>query len=154
MWPWPIVAVVAFPLLVFLSSYLFRVTEEVKYARLSHLREEGVARRRALVEASRKRFEFEEQLVRFREVRVAFVRHPSLRVPDSVLPAEGEASVLCYGLDLPVPILDLGTDLSGIYATLSFSRAPCRTFVPWEAVVGTRGYGELEPARPRLELVP
>jgi hypothetical protein len=137
-----LVAVVATLLLVFLSSYFLRRSEQVKYDRLSRLREEGAARRRAMVAASRKRFEFEESLVRFWEVRVAFVRHPALQVPDSVLPAEGEAGVLAYGLDSPVPIVDLGTTLEGICATLSFSRAPCQTFVPWEAVVGVRGYGE------------
>lgn len=142
--------------LVFLCVVWWRRWEFAREGRRRHqLAEEAeVARRRVLVASSRKRVNFEEQLVRFREVRVAFVRHSLLRVPDSVLPAGGEASVLAYGLDMAVPIPDLRTTLDGIHATLSFSRAPCRTFVPWEAVVGTRGYGELEPTRPKLELVP
>jgi hypothetical protein len=116
--------------------------------------EEEAAFRRALVASSRKRAEFEDLLVRYREVRVAFVRHPDLRVPDSVLPAEGEAGVLAYGLDLPVPIPDLRVTLGGVRATLNFSRSPSVTFVPWEAVVGVRGHDEVASERPRLGLVP
>lgn len=140
-------------LLVYLLLGLWDRREDRRHLRWLR-EEEEAARRRASIAASRRRAEFEDYLCRYREVRVAFVRHPGLLVPDSVLPAEGEACVLTYGLDSPVPIPDLGTDSRGIYATLSFSRSPCRTFVPWEAVVGVRGYGELEPARPKLELVP
>ena len=143
----------AFFLLVYLLFGWWDWREDRRHFR--RLREEEeAARRRASVAASRRRAEFEEYLVRYREVRVAFVWHPGLLVPDSVLPAEGEACVLTYGLDSPVPIPDLRTDSLGIHATLSFSRTPCRTFVPWEAVVGVRGYGEVEPSRPKLELVP
>src|SRR3954447_7873242 len=42
--------------------------------------------------------------------------------------------VLQYGRNMPIPIPDLeGTD-EGVRATLSFSRAPHRTAVPWSAV--------------------
>lgn len=115
---------------------------------------EEAAVRRAAVASIRRRAEFEDYLARYREVRVAFVRCVGLRVPDSVLPAEGEAGVLTYGLDMPVPVPDLRVDYQGISATLSFSRTPCLTFVPWGAVVGVRGYGEVSPSRPKLELVP
>jgi hypothetical protein len=109
--------------------------------------------------SSVKRSNFEYLLARFADVRVAFVGHERLVVPASVTPPEGAAQVLSYGLDMPVPVLDLEVTDAGISATLSFSRTPFKTFVPWEAVVGVwvRG-GESEPparpARPKLSLVP
>jgi stringent starvation protein B len=42
--------------------------------------------------------------------------------------------VLQYGIDLPIPINDLVVDERGVRATLSFSRTPHGTFVPWAAV--------------------
>src|SRR3954471_2142711 len=42
--------------------------------------------------------------------------------------------VLQYGYDLPIPILDLEVDEHGVHATLSFSKNPQRTVVPWSAV--------------------
>jgi stringent starvation protein B len=42
--------------------------------------------------------------------------------------------VLQYGIDLPIPIVDLVVDERGVHATLSFSRTPHGTFVPWAAV--------------------
>ena len=42
--------------------------------------------------------------------------------------------VLQYGQNMPIPIPDLKVDDDGITATLSFSRTPHRTFVPWTAV--------------------
>jgi stringent starvation protein B len=42
--------------------------------------------------------------------------------------------VLQYGHDLPISIPDLEVDEDGVHATLSFSRMPQRTFVPWTAV--------------------
>ena len=42
--------------------------------------------------------------------------------------------VLQYGNDLPIPITDLVVDDQGVSATLSFSRTPHRTVVPWTAV--------------------
>jgi stringent starvation protein B len=47
----------------------------------------------------------------------------------------GEAHlVLQYGHDLPIPIPDLEVDAYGVRATLSFSRTPQLTVVPWSAV--------------------
>jgi hypothetical protein len=98
---------------------------------------------------------------RFADVRVAFVGHARLAVPESAWPVEGEERVLSYGLHMPVPILDLAATDDGISATLSFGRSPHATFVPWEAVVGLRGYGELNnpadpggPPKSKLTLVP
>jgi hypothetical protein len=111
--------------------------------------------------SSFKRATFEDLLVRFADVRVAFVRHEGLVVPESALPAEGEARVLSYGLGMPVPILNLAATDDGISATLSFAHTPHATFVPWDAVVGLRGYGELNapsdpgaPPKLKLTLVP
>jgi hypothetical protein len=42
--------------------------------------------------------------------------------------------VLQYGHDLPIPIPDLEVDEHGVRATLSFSKQPHRTVVPWTAV--------------------
>jgi stringent starvation protein B len=42
--------------------------------------------------------------------------------------------VLQYGRDMPVAIPDLSVDDDGIRATLSFSRTPHATFIPWTAV--------------------
>ena len=43
--------------------------------------------------------------------------------------------VIEYELEPVVPIPDLVVDDDGIHATLSFSREPRRTFVPWSGVV-------------------
>jgi stringent starvation protein B len=59
-------------------------------------------------------------------------RHPGVIVPESF---SGEAHlVLQYGHDLPILIPDLEVDDYGVRATLSFSRAPHLTVVPWSAV--------------------
>ncbi|MCG5053641.1 MAG: hypothetical protein KA712_11825 [Myxococcales bacterium] len=42
--------------------------------------------------------------------------------------------VLQYGLNMPVPVEDLEVTEGGIKATLSFSRQPYTTMVPWTAV--------------------
>ena len=42
--------------------------------------------------------------------------------------------VLQYGHDLPIPIPDLEIDDYGVRATLSFSKTPHLTVVPWTAV--------------------
>ncbi len=59
---------------------------------------------------------------------------------------------LHYGLNTPVPIPDLEARDDGIAATLSFSRVPCATFVPWEAVnaiVAPAGVGEVAEEAPK-----
>jgi len=77
------------------------------------------------------------------EAFLAFLRgswtslHLDARRPGVVVPAHlrNEAHlVLQYGHDLPIPIPDLEVDEQGVRATLSFSKTPQRTFVPWEAV--------------------
>jgi stringent starvation protein B len=63
--------------------------------------------------------------------------HLDARRPGVVVPAhlKNEAHlVLQYGHDLPIPIPDLVVDDDGVTATLSFSRTPHRTLVPWSAV--------------------
>lgn len=42
--------------------------------------------------------------------------------------------VLQYGRNMPIPIPDLEVTDEGVSATLSFSRSPHRTHVPWSAV--------------------
>jgi stringent starvation protein B len=42
--------------------------------------------------------------------------------------------VLQYGRSMPIPIPDLEATAAGVSATLSFSRVPHRTYVPWSAV--------------------
>jgi stringent starvation protein B len=42
--------------------------------------------------------------------------------------------VLQYGRDMPIPIPDLVVGEDGIHATLSFSRTPHQTFIPWTAI--------------------
>ncbi len=54
--------------------------------------------------------------------------------------------VLQYGRNMPIPITDLEVTDAGVSATLSFSRIPHRTYVPWSAVYAvtcTNGCGVL-----------
>jgi stringent starvation protein B len=71
-------------------------------------------------------------------------RRPGVIVPEGF---RGEAHlVLQYGHDLPIPIPDLDVDEYGVRATLSFSRYPQLTMIPWSAVyavVSTDGRGVL-----------
>jgi stringent starvation protein B len=63
--------------------------------------------------------------------------HLDARRPGVIVPAHlrGEAHlVLQYGHDLPISIPDLEVDDYGVRATLSFSRNPQLTVVPWSAV--------------------
>src|SRR5678810_1475871 len=63
--------------------------------------------------------------------------HLDARRPGVVVPQQlrGEAHlVLQYGHDLPISIPDLEVDDYGVRATLSFSRTPHLTVVPWSAV--------------------
>jgi stringent starvation protein B len=77
------------------------------------------------------------------EAFLAFLRggwtslHLDARRPGVIVPTHlrGEAHlVLQYGYDLPIPISDLEIDDLGVRATLSFSKSPQRTVVPWSAV--------------------
>lgn len=54
--------------------------------------------------------------------------------------------VLQYGRNMPIAITDLEVTDAGVSATLSFSRIPHRTYVPWSAVYAvtcTNGCGVL-----------
>jgi stringent starvation protein B len=63
--------------------------------------------------------------------------HLDARCPGVVVPApfSSEAHlVLQYGRNMPIPIADLEVTDAGVSATLSFSRVPHRTYIPWHAV--------------------
>lgn len=63
--------------------------------------------------------------------------HLDARRPGVIVPPHLRTEphlVLQYGHDLPIPILDLEVDEHGVRATLSFSKNPQRTFVPWTSV--------------------
>jgi stringent starvation protein B len=59
-------------------------------------------------------------------------RRPGVRVPDDL--AGNRHLVLQYGRNMPIPIPDLVVGDQGVTATLSFSRVPHETYVPWSAV--------------------
>src|SRR6185369_3000537 len=59
-------------------------------------------------------------------------RRPGVTVPPAF--AAEPHLVLQYGRNMPIPIPDLEVTDEGVSATLSFSRAPHRTHVPWSAV--------------------
>jgi hypothetical protein len=117
---------------------------------------------------------FEALLSKY-NVKIIVVDRPGLKLPPSVWPVREDASkahvltstgmsrsvTLEYGLNMPVPIDDLKITDIGIEATLSFSREPHHTFVPWEAVVDMApvlgvGLSSSAPIRkkPKLKLVP
>jgi hypothetical protein len=81
---------------------------------------------------------------------------PGLVVPSHVLDVH-PVLVLEYDAEPVIPIPDLHLTDLGISATLSFDRAPCMTFVPWEAIDGmgcTRREDPPKPSRPALQIVP
>lgn len=47
-----------------------------------------------------------------------------------------EVIVFQYGKNLPTPITEFNVTYGGIYATLSFNRTLCKTFVDWRSVYG------------------
>jgi stringent starvation protein B len=59
-------------------------------------------------------------------------RRPGVEVPETF--AAEPHLVLQYGRNMPIPIPDLDVTEQGVSATLSFSRTPYRTQVPWSAV--------------------
>ncbi len=59
-------------------------------------------------------------------------RRPGVVVPESF--ATEPHLVLQYGRNMPVAIPDLDITDEGVDATLSFSRVPCHTHIPWSAV--------------------
>ena len=59
-------------------------------------------------------------------------RHPDVVVPPHL---KGESRlVLQYGLNMPVPVENLQVTDVGVKATLSFSRQPHDTLIPWPAI--------------------
>ena len=77
----------------------------------------------------------------------------ALAVPSTL---RGNRFVLDYDRFAAIPIPDLETTEHGIRATLSFSRTPIATFVPWSAVVAMAPKREPlqeEPKRPKLSMV-
>jgi stringent starvation protein B len=78
-----------------------------------------------------------------REAFMAFLRdgwvslHLDARRPGVIVPTMFAAEphlVLQYGRNMPIPIPDLDVSESGVTATLSFSRTPHTTHVPWSAI--------------------
>lgn len=75
--------------------------------------------------------------------------HLDARRPGVVVPAPFSSQahlVLQYGRNMPIPIVDLEVTDAGLSGTLSFSRVPHRTYVPWSAVyaiTSTNGCGIL-----------
>ncbi len=59
-------------------------------------------------------------------------RRPGVAVPPH-LKTESRL-VLQYGLNMPVPVEDLEVTEGGVKATLSFSRQPYSTLIPWTAI--------------------
>ncbi len=59
-------------------------------------------------------------------------RRAGVRLPDDL--SDTRHLVLQYGRDMPIPIPDLVVGDEGVSATLSFSRTPCQTFIPWSAI--------------------
>lgn len=103
---------------------------------------------------------FERALSDYYSVHIAVAYTPEVVLPESLKTADWKArkSVihLEYGLDMPIPISDLVVNNEGVAATLSFSREPFKTYVPWHAVVGFHCDGLKPPppkARPKLGLV-
>ena len=95
---------------------------------------------------------FELALANCRVVSVAVLYDLDVILPMSIMTPEWKAKQdiirLEYGLDMPVPITDLEITDEGITATLSFSRIPCHTYVPWKAVAGIHGETEQDVAPP------
>lgn len=65
-------------------------------------------------------------------VKVFVVPTKTLKMPPNLL----YPIMLEYGFSMPIAIHDLLWTEEGIYATLSFDRTPCETFVPWASVMG------------------
>ena len=103
---------------------------------------------------------FERALADFYSVHMAVVFHHDVVLPAHLMTPAWKAGQdvvdLEYGLDMPVPILDMVITEAGVTATLSFSREPFTTFVPWAAVKGFGCDGRRPPPpkpRPKLGLV-
>ena len=106
------------------------------------------------VESSKNSKEFFEQLLcHHTQVFVELdAGAPGVVLPEHLL---GDHVVLDYNLNAVISIPDLEATDDGIRATLSFSREPFTTFVPWRAVIGMVGNPPLQeaPKKPKLTLV-
>jgi hypothetical protein len=106
------------------------------------------------VESSKNSKEFFEQLLcHHTQVFVELdAGAPGVVLPEHLL---GGHVVLDYNLNAVISIPDLEATDDGIRATLSFSREPFTTFVPWSAVIGMAGNPPLQeaPKKPKLTLV-
>ena len=109
------------------------------------------------------KYRFEYGLCNFFSVLVCVMYHPLVVLPEYLRSDDWIAGTslipLEYGFNMPVPISDLKIAEDGVSATLSFSRIPFRTYVPWEAVVSIEGLRVVEPKppekmKPKLTLVP
>jgi len=59
-------------------------------------------------------------------------RHPGVILPPRLQSERHLMLDYAYGFSPPIP--DLVVDDLGVHATLSFSRIPTKTFIPWEAI--------------------
>lgn len=103
---------------------------------------------------------FERALSDFYSICIAVAYTPEVVLPESLMTpawkAREDVIRLEYGLDMSVPITDLMVGDEGVSATLSFSREPHHTYIPWVAVVGFQCDGlKLPPPKesPKLGLV-
>jgi hypothetical protein len=91
------------------------------------------------------KYRFEYGLCNFSAVMVLVMYHPLAVLPEYLKSDDWIAGTslipLEYGLSMPVPIDDMKITDGGISATLSFSRIPFQTYVPWEAVVSIEEIG-------------
>lgn len=96
--------------------------------------------------------------------------HTQVKLPEYLIEAAQPVG-LNIGFEMAVPIPDLEVDASGIQGTLSFSRTPFFSYIPWEAVLQVSASEEHlvwvlpplerddepaeepEPERPKLRLV-
>ena len=103
---------------------------------------------------------FEYGLAHFYRVMVLVRYHPLAVLPGHLRSDEWIAGTtaipLEYGLDMPVPIDDMRITKNGVSATLSFSRIPLETYVPWEAMILIEGVDPRPPEKSsfKLKLVP
>jgi len=89
------------------------------------------------VEAADKKLFFEQRLAAGSAFLHLDARRPGVRVPEAF--ADDAHLVLQYGYALKIPIPDLIVNDWGVRATLSFSRRPFATAVPWSAVFAVHG---------------
>jgi hypothetical protein len=91
---------------------------------------------------------FEKVLADYAVVHLVVMYHELVVLPEFIKTKEWFERKgvihLEYGLNMPVPIMDIEAKENGVSATLSFQRVPHHTFIPWKAVVGMSLDGPLE----------